>query len=148
MPALLDTNVLVHAAYNQSPLHAAAAELVYRGLHERDLYCISPQNIVEFAAVVSRPRLVTVAMDPAEIRRMTSLLYESRLLKKIYPSRGTVLRAMRHGSSLGISGPGWYDVYLATTMQDAGIEQIITEDTTGFVKLQFVEPISISDAVA
>ena len=59
--ALLDTNVLVHAGYRGSPLHAAAAELVDRGLHESRRFCIAPQNLVEFAAVVTRSRLVELA---------------------------------------------------------------------------------------
>jgi len=135
---LLDTNVLVHAAYRESPLYAAAAELVDRGLKERGLYCIAPQNLIEFGAVVSRARLVSRPLSPREISRITSLLYRSRRLGKIYPRRGTVLRTMRQGAALGITGPTWYDLFLAVTMREAGVEMIITEDLADFRKFPFV----------
>ena len=94
MSLLLDSNVLGHAVYKGSPVHAAAAELVDRGLRHRDVYCIAPQNLVEFAAVVTRPRLVSPPWPGREVVRIAELLYRSRRLAKIYPSRGTVIRAM------------------------------------------------------
>lgn len=135
---LLDTNVLVHAMYEGSPLHERAAELVDSGLQRRGLYCIAPQNLVEFAAVVSRARLVSVPLPAAEISRIGSLLYRSRLLAKIYPSRGTVIRAIREGAALGVTGPAWYDLFLAATMRDAGVHVIITENVGDFEKIPFV----------
>src|SRR5574340_301475 len=135
--ALLDTNVLVHAAYRRSALHAPAAELVDRGLRQRGLYCIAPQNLVEFAAVVTRPRLVSPPLPGPDVARIADLLYRSRRLAKIYPTRGTVMRALRHGAALGISGPRWYDLFLAMTMSDAGIRVIITENVEDFRQLSF-----------
>ncbi len=145
-PVLLDTNVLVHAAYRGAPLHGNAARLVDRGLRERGRYCISPQNLVEFAAVVTRERLVVSAMTPEDLRRMTETLYESRLLAKVYPKRGTVRRALRDGATLGLSGPRWHDLYLAATMRDAGIDTIITEDLETFRKFSFIRAVGIEEA--
>lgn len=138
MIALLDTNVLVHAAYRQAPLHAPCAELLARSLRRRGLYCIAPQNLVEFAAVVSRPRLVSAAMPAADIRRICDLLYRSRTLTKIYPQRGTVIRALREGTALGVQGPRWYDLFLAATMRDAGVNVVITENVEDFREFPFV----------
>ncbi|HEV3262586.1 MAG TPA: type II toxin-antitoxin system VapC family toxin [Gemmataceae bacterium] len=146
-PALLDTNVLVHAVYQRSALHAAAAELVDRGLRRRGLYCIAPQNLVEFAAVVTRPRLVEVALAGADVARITDLLYRSRKLAKIYPRRATVARTVRQGAALGISGPAWYDLFLAVTMVDAGVSVIITEDIGDFRRFPFIAPRGIRDAL-
>jgi predicted nucleic acid-binding protein len=138
MPLLLDSNVLVHAVYKGSPLHAAAAELVDRGLRHRDVYCIAPQNLVEFAAVVTRPRLVSPPLPGREVVRIAELLYRSRRLAKIYPSRGTVIRAMRHGAIIGVSGPRWYDLFLAMTMTDAGVNTVITENVDDFQGIPFI----------
>ncbi len=146
MVALLDTNVLVHAAYDLSPLHSAAATLVHRGLTKRDVYCIAPQNLVEFAAVVSRPRLVSHPLQGPDVHRITSLLNESRLLKKIYPRRGTIIRALKEGTRLNVAGSEWYDLFLAVTMLDAGVDEIVTEDTHSFRKLPFIKAISIAEA--
>ena len=56
--ALFDTNVLVSAVYEGSPVHLAARGLIDRGLREKGQFCIAPQNLVEFAAVVTRKRFV------------------------------------------------------------------------------------------
>ncbi len=143
-PALLDTNVLVYAAYRDAPLHGEAAMLVERGLSSKGLYCITPQNLVEFAAVVTRPRLVSPPLSGNEVARMTDLLYRSRRLRKIYPSRATVARTMRQGSVLGISGPRWYDLFLAMTMADNGVSAIITDNVKDFRFLPFIEAHAIS----
>lgn len=143
---LLDTNVLVHAVYEGSSLNPAAARLVARGLGERGLYCIAPQNLIEFAAVTSRARFVSPPLHPSEIARISNVLYRSRRLTKIYPRRGTVARAIRDGAALGIAGPRWYDFFLASTMRDAGVQIIITEDVEHFRQFPAVTAVHIRDA--
>lgn len=144
--ALLDTNVLVYAADRLSELHAQAAELVDRGLRLSGRYCIAPQNLVEFTAVVTRPRLVREPWPLEKVLRITSELYRSRRLRKIYPRRGTVIRTMREGALLGTRGPVWYDLFLAVTMRDAGIEIIITEDVSHFRRFSFLTALRIQEA--
>ncbi len=137
-PALLDTNVLVYAAYRRSPLHEQAAILVDRGLKQRGLYCVAPQNLVEFAAVTTRRRSGDHPLSDEEVLRITDLLYRSRTLMKIYPRRGTVARAMAEGTQLGVAGPAWYDLFLALTMRDAGVRTIVTENVSDFERLRFI----------
>jgi predicted nucleic acid-binding protein len=145
--ALLDTNVLVYAAYRRSPFHAAAAILVDRGLREGGLYCIAPQNLVEFSAVTTRRRAGDQPLPTEEVFRITGILYRSRRLKKIYPRRGTVARAISEGAKLGIGGSDWYDLFLAVTMRDAGVRDLITENVSDFRRLSFVRARKISEAV-
>ena len=137
--ALLDTSVLIYAAYRRSPLHEAAATLVDRALRHRGLYCIAPQNLVEFAAVATRRRADEDPMHAEDVFRITDALYRSRTLIKIYPRRGTVSRAMREGSDLGVQGPAWYDLFLALTMRDAGVRELITENVSDFEGLSFLK---------
>jgi predicted nucleic acid-binding protein len=144
--ALLDTNVLVYAAYRRSPFYEPAAALVERGLSERGLYCIAPQNLVEFAAVTTRRRPHDQPLPAEDVMRMTDLLYRSRSLVKIYPQRGTVARAMKEGGRLRVSGAAWYDLFLAVTMQDAGVRVIITENLSDFGEIPFVIARRISEA--
>jgi len=144
-PALLDTNVIVQATYRGAAHHIRAADLLARGLKEKGIYCISPQNIVEFAAVVTRRRFVDPVLPLSEVERISEILYRSRTLAKIYPQRGTVKRAIREGARLGIMGTAWYDLYLAMTMRDGGIDTIITEDSAGFRKFPFVTARTIQD---
>ena len=144
---LLDTNVLVHAIYRKSPLHGAAGELVDRALRERGRYCIAPQNIIEFSAVVTRSRFVDPPLPGQEVRRIAGLLYRSRRLVKIYPRRGTVMRAILEGTALRITGPAWYDLFLAVTMRDAGVSLIVTENVEDFKKFSFLTSRRIEQAV-
>ena len=144
--ALLDTNVLVYAAYKGAAHHLRAAELLARGLREKGFYCIAPQNIVEFAAVVTRARFVDPVLPADEVERISDLLYRSRTLSKIHPLRGTVSRTVREGARLGVTGTAWYDLYLAMTMRDSGVETIITENVADFRKLSFVVARLIGDS--
>ncbi len=143
--ALLDTNVLVHAIYVDSPLYDAALTILTRGMTERGRYCVAPQNLVEFAAVATRPRFVHPPLTPDEAAEKVALLFRSRILTKIYPRRATILRAARHGRDLGISGPAWYDLMLATTMSEAGVGIVITENVTDFARFPFVTARRIQD---
>ena len=136
--ALLDTNVFVYAMYRKSTLHAAAAQLVDRALRERGRYCIAPQNLIEFVAVVTRSRFVDPPLTPIEAGRVASLLYHSRRLTKIYPRRGTVVRAIEEGAARGLTGPAWYDLFLAMTMRDAGVFRVVTENIEDFRKFRFI----------
>ena len=147
-PALLDTNVLVHAVYRRSALHAEAAILVDRGLKQRGLYCIAPQNLVEFAAVTTRRRSGDHPLSHEEVLRITDLLYRSRTLMKIYPRRGTVARAMAEGTQFGVQGVAWYDLFLALTMRDAGVRTIVTENVSDFDQLRFITTQRIAQTVA
>lgn len=144
-PALLDSNVLVHAAYQGSPLHEAAARLVDLGLRRRGRFCIAPQNVVEFAAVGTRPRAVSPPLTPDDVYRMAGRLARSRSLKKIHPKRGTVLRAVEEGVRLGVRGTVWYDLFLALTMRDNGIREIVTENASDFAAFPFVVARDIRD---
>jgi predicted nucleic acid-binding protein len=146
LASLLDTNVLVHAAYRGSRLYPLASALVNRGLKERGVFCISPQVLVEFAAVVTRERFVSPPMEPGDVARICSILFKSRTLGKIYPKRATVLRALSAGTQLALQGPRWYDLYLAQTMRDAGVDTIITEDRVHFRQIPFITVRSIREA--
>ena len=69
---------------------------------------------------------------------MASLLYRSRRLTKIYPRRGTIVRAIEEGAALGLTGPAWYDLFLAMTMRDAGVFRVVTENVEDFRKFPFI----------
>ena len=145
--ALLDSNVLVHASYRGSLHYSNAARLLALGLRKSGRFCIAPQNLVEFAAVVTRKRFVDPPMTAADVLRISDLLYRSRRLSKIYPQRGTVLRTMREGHALSIQGPRWYDLFLAVTMRDAALKVIITENVNDFSSIPFITALTIERAV-
>ena len=126
-------------------MHRAAAEVVSHGLRKRGRFCIAPQNLTEFAAVVTRPRFVDPPLDPRECARRAGDLYRSRTLGKIYPKRGTILRALREGAARGVTGAGWYDLFLAATMRDARVRTIVTENARDFREFDFLNVLSIEE---
>ena len=144
---LLDTNVLVHATYRRSVMHEPARELLERALRRRGLFCVAPQNLVEFAAVVTRGHSSDPPLDPAGAAERVRILYRSRRLLKIYPRRATVLRTAQEGAALKIRGSLWYDLFLAVTMREAGVRVIVTENIADFRRIPFVHSMTIRDAV-
>ncbi len=58
-PALLDTNVLVYALFPAMPQYAASRALLDQAKVRGASFCIAPQNLVEFFAVVTDPRRIT-----------------------------------------------------------------------------------------
>lgn len=124
----------------------AASTLVARGLRERGLFCLAPQNIVEFAAVATRGRLAKPALSAGKAAEMSETLFKSRKMGKIYAARGTVLRAVREGGELGLVGPAWYDMFLAMTMKDAGVKAIVTENRRDFTGIRGITVFGIAEA--
>jgi predicted nucleic acid-binding protein len=64
--ALLDTNVLVNAVFENSEHFAAARDLLDRGRDAAAGFQLLPQNVTEFYAVVTNPKRVTTPKSPSE----------------------------------------------------------------------------------
>jgi len=45
-----------------------------------------------------------------------------------------------------LTGPAWYDLFLAVTMREAGVHVIITENLRDFSKFPFLSARSITEA--
>jgi predicted nucleic acid-binding protein len=65
-PTLLGTNVLIDALYKDSDHHPAARALLDQAKQEDAGFCITPQVLAEFYAVVTHPRRVTHPKSPEE----------------------------------------------------------------------------------
>lgn len=143
---LLDTNVLVHAACRGSPHYQDAAKILDHGLKNRGAFCVAPQNLMEFLSVTTSSRFVDPPLPAEEAHRMAAMLYQSRLLTKIYPKRGTVIRAMREGRQRDVTGARWHDVFLVATMKDSGIHSIVTENARDFSNIHGIAVKSIRNA--
>ncbi len=55
------------------------------------------------------------------------------------------MRAIREGAAMGISGPLWYDLFLAMTMRDADVSAIVTEDIKHYQRFPFVTALGIDE---
>jgi len=61
----LDANVLVYAYFEGARHHAPSRALLERGRASDAGYCVTSQTLAEFYAVVTNPRRVSVAKEPA-----------------------------------------------------------------------------------
>ncbi|MBS4028270.1 MAG: hypothetical protein KGZ58_06495 [Ignavibacteriales bacterium] len=53
---LCDTNVLVYAADRMSPFYSSSLALRERGLQGEIAFCITPQILFEFYAIITDPK--------------------------------------------------------------------------------------------
>jgi predicted nucleic acid-binding protein len=65
-PVLVDTDVLVYAVFPAMPDHAASRALLDTAKTAGANLCVTPQNLIEFFAVVTDPRRVTQPKTPDE----------------------------------------------------------------------------------
>ncbi|MBI5223603.1 PIN domain-containing protein [Candidatus Micrarchaeota archaeon] len=133
--SLIDTNVLVYA-YNKTEKekHRIAATLL-TGLIDSDEVILSIQNLVEFSRVLSEKAVP--ALDKEIVRQCVFDLSESSLI--ISYDAQTVLNALLISKQYSIH---FFDALLVSTMQESGIDTIITENEKDFGKITWLKVIN------
>lgn len=135
---LLDTNILVHATGEKSLRHAKARELRDQGVAGHFGACIAAQILTEFYAVVTDPRRFQPPLTPSQAQREVRA-YLSSPLKLILPKETTPTRMLNLLGSRSLRGGKIFDVFLAATMLDNGVEKIYTENVTDFEGIRGIE---------
>jgi len=131
--ALLDTNVLVYAAFPNAPQHAAALRLCNDALARRVDACVSPQVLLEFFATVTNPKRVTSPRDHAaawaEVEKYRAAL------PVLSPPADLVVRVRSLAEPIGVTRQRVFDVQHAATMLANGIRHIYTFDDAIFKQI-------------
>jgi predicted nucleic acid-binding protein len=128
---LVDTNILLRSLNPDDP-HYAAAERALSALRLRDeTLCLAPQNLIEFWAVVTRPREDNgLGMTPA---RAANELISLRQLFRVLPASPDVLEAWRRiVAGQGITGKQTHDAHLVAVMQVYAVAGILTFNAAHF----------------
>lgn len=63
---LVDTNILVYRADQDSMLHLPSVNLINSGLRGDVSLCLASQNLTEFYAVMTNPKRVTNPITPVD----------------------------------------------------------------------------------
>lgn len=122
---LVDTNILVYSVNQKSPHYSRARKLLEDGLEQGISFVVAHQNLIEFIAVLTRAyavKLKNALLDaesfaarfevivplPATFERYARLVQKAK--QTLYP----------------------FDLYLAATMLDNGVERIITANPKDF----------------
>ena len=133
MDRLADTNVLVRSIERNHPDHQDAVNALERLLRAGDALYITPQNVVEFWNVCTRPIDKNgLGLSPAEAHTETTRL-ESFLtilpeIPAIYPEwRRLVL-------THSVSGVQVHDARIVAAMNTYGIKSILTFNRDDFTR--------------
>ena len=138
---LLDTNILVHATGAQSRQHANAKELRDQAAGGQFEACITAQVLTEFYAVVTDPRRFQPALTPSQAQRELRT-YLSSTLKLILPKETTVTRMLNLLGSRSVKAGRIFDIFLAATMLDNGVQRIYTKNLSDFQGIAGIEAIN------
>jgi predicted nucleic acid-binding protein len=136
---LVDTSILVRLANRKDPTYPVADGAVVE-LHRRgELLHLTPQNLVEFRNVATRPVMVnglglaasTVEAMTADFESLFSLLPET---PDIYPAWKTLV------SHAGVIGKQVHDARLVAVCRVHKLSYLLTFNTAHFLPLARLQP--------
>lgn len=135
---LADTNILVYALDKDSQFYPRVFELLDWAERERVLICVTHQNILE---------LINVLVTDYKLKRSLALVSAKSLVAKepfktIPPLQTTleVFYKIAEGKEAK-----HFDLYLAATAIDNGVDCIVTNDPKGFKGIKGLEVFNLSD---
>lgn len=128
---LVDTNVLVYSVQaNAMGRHIIAKEALW-ALIEAKRMAISTQNLAEFSRVALEK--ISPVMTVEEVT--LSLSGFSKFSSVLAYTDATILKAVSISHKYGVH---FFDALIAATMQENGIEEILTENTEDFSKIPWI----------
>ena len=133
---LVDTNILVYSLNSNAPQYTRAKELLEAGFRDGVGFVVAHQNLMEFLAVLTRAYKIEVGQAMGDVEKFISCF------EVIFPLSTTLgcFSELMTGSGKGVYP---FDVYLAATMLDNGVERIITANAKDFQGLGLEEVITI-----
>lgn len=146
MPYLLDTNVLLRSAESGHPMQAVAVNAVATLLGRGEQLYITPQNLIEFWAVATRPGDVNgLGMTTAEaLAELDQLEHQFPLLS----DAPAVYQEWRHLlATYNVLGVRVHDTRLVAVMRAHQITHILTfnpGDFRRYAEVVVVQPHEVS----
>jgi hypothetical protein len=137
--ALLDTNVIVYAADEDSPFHGAACSLRERGLTEKVSLCICPQVLSEFYAIVTDPKRVRSPISQREALSEIEKYYQSESILKIYPGPDIIQWTIDLLTRHEVTKQEIFDLQLVATMLSNNVTRLYTYNQSDFGKFKEIE---------
>jgi predicted nucleic acid-binding protein len=139
MFVLLDTSVLVRLANTTDPLHPVARRAVSVLDLRGDTICVTPQCLIEFRAVATRPGAVnglglTAAKADVEASRFEAQFLLLDDLPGIYPSWLAVVQV------LGVVGKTVHDARLVAVCHVHSVTHVLTFNLSQYRTLAAAPP--------
>ncbi|MGA0899860.1 MAG: type II toxin-antitoxin system VapC family toxin [Luteolibacter sp.] len=124
----LDTNILVHAHRADASLHDQAKEAV-RSLAESPApWAICYHSLIEFHAVVTRPRLWQAPSTPEQAIDQIQAWRESPSLRILLDSEDALDLVMRLAMESRVSGVMIHDARIVACCQSHGVTELWSVD--------------------
>ena len=138
---VIDTNILVYAADQDSAFHGACRELLEKTRSQVSAWYLTWPIVYEFLRISTHARVFRRPWKAAQ-----SLQFVDAIL--LSPGLGMLTATERHAEALSetireiphLSGNILHDAHTAVLMREHGIRRIVTRDTD-FHRFPFVEPI-------
>jgi uncharacterized protein len=131
-PAVLDTNILVYALFQDSPHHENSRTLLeLAGKPDANLF-VCTQSLAEFYAIVTNPRRVTAARTTREAIAAVERFLALPGLTVLPQPVDIVPRWCRLLRQHPVTGPDVFDLLIVATMMAGGIHRLYTFNTHDF----------------
>jgi toxin-antitoxin system PIN domain toxin len=138
---VVDTNILVYAADEDSPFHARCFEVLEEWRSQASAWYSTWGIVYEFLRVTTHPRIFRKPWSASRAWNFIEAVLAS-------PSLGILIPTERHTEVVAdvmkeiphLSGNLMYDLQTAVLMREHGIKRIYTRDTD-FHRFHFLEPI-------
>jgi toxin-antitoxin system PIN domain toxin len=142
---VVDTNVLVYAADQDSPLHGRCREAVETWRRQSGAWYLTWNILYEFMRVTSHPRVMRHPWSGKDAWRFVAALLESPGLDVLAPTeRHAAVAAQVFTEVPQLAGNFVHDAHTAILMREHGIRRIVTRDTDfhRFSFLEVVDPLA------
>ena len=136
---LVDTNILVYRADQDSTFHLPLVNLISRGLKGEVLLCLTPQNLTEFYSVMTNPRRVANPISPVEARVEIERYLQSQNIRKIYQTADLIPTLLKLIDKYPPKRQQIFDLQLIATMLVNNITRIYTFNAKHFQPYQEIE---------
>jgi hypothetical protein len=138
---VVDTNVLVYAADQDSPYHEPCRQSLESWRRQPGAWYLTWNIVYEFLRVTTHPRVMRNPWNGKDAWRFVAALLESRGLDVLAPTGRHPEVAAQVFAEVGhIEGNLVHDAHTAILMREHGIRRIITRDTD-FHRFPFLEPV-------
>ena len=133
MPYLVDTNVLLRLLQRSDPHHHAVRAALRTLLQRGEQLCFTPQNMVEFWRVCTRPTTANgFGLTVAETDRKAWVI--ERLLTLLPDSPAIHTEWRRLVVAHAVSGVQVHDARLVAVMRVHGVTNLLTLDVSDFAR--------------
>ncbi|MBX7073757.1 MAG: PIN domain-containing protein [Pirellulales bacterium] len=140
--ALVDTNVLVYAYFQDSEHFEASRTLLEAAQNENAGLCVAPQNLFEFFATVTNARRVSQAKSCEEALKAIEEILSLPGMELLVVPADVVSRWADLIRQAPVAAKRSFDHQLAATMLANGVLRIFTFNVSDFRAISSIEAVT------